>query len=382
MFQIRGGGTVQTEKIKIVVSLPARLGSSENTIDAMKLALEEEKYHVGNFSIELVVLDDGDETGAWIESKEKENAEKAVKDPAVIAYLGPTNSGAAKISMPILNRAGIPQLSPATTWPGLTKIGFAPGEPGLFYPTGVRHFFRVCSTDDKQGPAGALWVRELGFKDVYIIDDGETYGKGIADLFEAKAKELDIKVLGHTTLDLEAHEYTKLVATIKPKKPDLIYFGGITPNGVTQFIKDLHKGGVKSAIMGPDGILEQDFVDRTGAKDAEGVYATTVGADVSALQTEKAKLFRSEFLKKYAIEPEATSAYGYEAMKVVLRALSGITHPLRAELLSAIRITKNFDGLFGPWSFDQNGDTTLIIISGNQVHQGKFQFVEKLSSPD
>jgi ABC-type branched-subunit amino acid transport system substrate-binding protein len=146
------------ETLRIVVSVPLGSSTGQSIERAVQVAVREAGHRAGGFRIELVIEDTGNEHGAWGAEKEAAAARRAIKDPRVVAYIGPINSSAAKVSMPILNTAPLVQVSPTATWPGLTKIGFMPGEPGIFYPTGVRHFARVIPTDDIQGPAAAIWA--------------------------------------------------------------------------------------------------------------------------------------------------------------------------------------------------------------------------------
>ena len=159
--------------IRIVTSFPMQgVALGKSAVNAVQLAVEERGGEVAGLSIELVVLDDGTKTGQWDADLEAANARKAIADPQVVAYIGPLNSGAAKVSIPITNQAGLVHISPANTWPGLTKVGFAPGEPGIFYPTGRRTYFRTCPTDEYQAPAAARWAESWGFRSVFILDDG------------------------------------------------------------------------------------------------------------------------------------------------------------------------------------------------------------------
>src|SRR5262249_5520888 len=140
--------------------------------------------------------------GNWTAETEAANAERAARHPDVMVYIGTYNSGAAKIAMPILNRAGLLMISPANTWPGLTKPGKGdPGEPDIYRPTGKVNYTRVVPTDDLQGPLGAEWARSLGVKRVFILDDNEVYGRGIAQLFKERCQEIGIVVLGHESID-------------------------------------------------------------------------------------------------------------------------------------------------------------------------------------
>ena len=369
-------------ELTVVASLPLGVSVGQSIANAITLAFEEIDYKVGVYTIELVILDDSDATGAWSADLEGQNAVTAASDLHVVAYLGPYNSGAAKVSMPILNRAGILQISPGNTWPGLTKPGFAPGEPGIFYPTGIRHYFRVVPTDDLQAPAGAAWARDLGFTSVFILDDGETYGKGIADLFRVAAENVGLNVVGQVTLKKDGSNTAQLIEDINTFAPGLVYYGGVTPNGITDFVKTLRETSSSTvAIMGPDGIQEQDFVDRIGAEAAEGIYATTVGVPTSAFDSDRARQFEEAYIARYEEEPEVFGAYGYESARVVIQAIQLADQANRAGILEAVRAFPRFSGVFGSWSFDRQGDTSLKLISGHVVRDGKFEFVDQLLIP-
>src|SRR5581483_5541384 len=171
---LRGNGTLGL--VRIVSSLP-RTGSVKSQTDSIvggiRLALEEAGWRAGDFKIEYSDWDDATAAaGQWTAEAEIANAQRAVLDPDVLIYLGTYNSGAAKISMPSLNRAGLLMLSPVNTWPGLTKPDRGdPGEPDVYRPTGRLTFARVVPTDDLQGPLGADWALDLGARRVYVLDD-------------------------------------------------------------------------------------------------------------------------------------------------------------------------------------------------------------------
>jgi len=181
--------------IKIVSSLP-RTGSARNQtntiVNGITMALEEAGWKAGNFTIKYEDLDDATAAaGQWTAEKEAANADQAIKDPDVMAYIGTYNSGAAKVSMPKLNQANLVMISPANSWPGLTKPGKGDqGEPEKYRPSGKINYVRVVPADDIQGVVSADWAVKLGLKKVFILDDREVYGKGIADLFHARADEL------------------------------------------------------------------------------------------------------------------------------------------------------------------------------------------------
>lgn len=362
----------------VYVSAPLALESSTIIVNSIKVAFEEVDYTVLGTKIQLIVLDDGDETGGWLEDRERKNAEAAALDPYTIAYIGPINSGAAKISMPILNRARILQITPTNTWPGLTKIGFTPGEPGIFYPTGLKHFLRVCTTDDLQGPAGAQWAQSLGYKNMYVVDDGEAYGSGIAKLFVAEAKKIPLQISGLVTLEKEVTNYPELAQTIITSGADLVYYGGITPNGGPELLKELRNASSSIAFMGPDGIFEADFIERAGVENSEGLLLTAVGVPPDQFDTPLAVSFLEKYKKAYNSEPDVFGALSYEATKVIFAAINRAGSMDKVAILDEARKTRDYPGLFGTWSFDQNGDTDQKLMSGSIVKGGEFTFLSIL----
>jgi branched-chain amino acid transport system substrate-binding protein len=314
LLPVLAGCSLQNRRtIRIVTSFPMQgVALGKSVVNAVQLAVEEEGGEVAGLSIELVVLDDGTETGQWDPDLEAANAQKAIADPQVVAYIGPLNSGAAKVSIPITNQAGLVHISPTNTWPGLTKVGFAPSEPGIFYPTGRRTYFRTCPTDEYQAPAAARWAESLGFRSVYILDDGEAYGKGLADLFEETAFELGLEVLGHVTIDKMADDYQKVLEQVTATNPDLVYFGGYTPNGAPVLVRQMREMGMDAGFMGPDAIVDSAFIAGAGEA-AEGVYATLVGVPPSGWSEGAAADFAVRYRERFGADPEAFSDYAYDA---------------------------------------------------------------------
>jgi len=381
-----GGGGGSKGEIEIWSSLP-RQGSSkaqsDTIVNAINLAIEEKKGVAGGYTIKYTDKDDSTAAaGKWDEATEIKNANDAVADDKLVAYIGTFNSGAAKLSIPILCGKGIPMVSPANTYPGLTKAGKGEAdEPDKYYPNGcTRNYFRVVAADDLQGLAGAKWAAKLGAKNVYVLDDTELYGKGIADVFNKEAPGAGLTVLGRDGIDGKATDYKALAEKIKATNPDLVYFGGITQNNAGQLWRDLRDAMPNVKLMGPDGILEQEWIDAAGAA-AEGTYITFGGLPADKL-TGKGADFVKNYNAKYPNNPpEAYTAYGYEAAGTVLAAIEKAaaanpadTLALRAGVLKAIAETKDYDGALGKWSFNQEGDTSLTAMSGNIVKDGKFQF--------
>ena len=177
-------GSSSTE-IHVYSSLPlggTSLPQTTAMVEQIKATLDGQK--VGNFTIKYTSLNDSSaaKNGDWDGTVETSNANQAANDPDAMVYIGTYNSGAAKLSIPILNAACLVMLSPANSYPGLTHAVdgvTAQGEPGSYYPGGFRNYSRVINTDDNQGGASSEWIQSLGFKKAYVIDDGQTYGQGI-----------------------------------------------------------------------------------------------------------------------------------------------------------------------------------------------------------
>jgi len=376
----------KNKTVKIVAVATMRgISAGVETVNGMKIALKEanlnedykeSNYFSSTYKIELEVLDNGDENGLWRDYLEKEIVEKAVSDKRVFAYLGPIDSGAAKISIPITNKAGLAQISSINTWPGLTQPGFAVGEPGIFYPTGMRNYFRVCPTDSLQGVYGAIWAKEMGFQNILIFDDGESYGRGLANIFKQKATNLNLNILDHGSFNREDDNLINEIELVRSLKPDLVYLSGTTSLGLISLINNISNLNKNIKFMGVDGIMDQALIDKTGTN-SEGLMLTSVGLPIEEINNNKARQFYKNYYDEYGEYPTIYSGFGYETMSAVLTAISRIDSLDRKKLINELSALDSFSGIFGEWGFDANGDTSLSLISANVVQDGKFVF-EKL----
>jgi branched-chain amino acid transport system substrate-binding protein len=386
-----GGGST----LKIVSSLPmtgSSLTQTQTIVNAAQLRLEQAggKACGGKYTVQYEPWDDASAAlGKWDPAVETENANKAAADKSVVAYLGTFNSGAAKLSIPILNQAGpLVMISPANTNPGLTKADKdLPGVTDSYYPTKVRNYTRVVAADDIQGKVAANFVKnELKAASVYILDDQELYGKGVADVFEATAKEIGLKVVGHEGIDPKAADYKALMTKISTsndgKAPDAIYVGMVVDNNASQLLKDkvaIMGDNQKVKYVGPDGIQTQAFIDGAGADVAEGAYASVAGLPLEKLGP-NGQQFLKDYEAKFGKLTEPYAVYGYETMNVALKAIEDVCaaggNPTdRAAVNKAVFAIKDFDGALGTWSFDANGDTSLTDMTFYQVQKGAYAAV-------
>jgi branched-chain amino acid transport system substrate-binding protein len=375
-----GGGGGQT--VKIVSDLPrqgANRAQTTTMVNAIEMAIDERNGKAGDVSIEYESLDDATaQAGQWDEAKCAENAQTAAQDEEIIGWIGPFNSGCAAVEIPILNEAALGMISPANTYIGLTKPGGEPDEPEKYYPTGERNYTRVIVADDEQGQAGALLMEEEGVESVYILDDKETYGKGLADQVQKSAEELGIQVIGREGVDTTAANFRSVMNKIAQEDPDAIYFGGIIENNAAQLIKDKVGAGMSNddvLFIGPDGIFLDALLSQAGAA-AEGTYVTFGGLPESELSA-KGQQFVQEYESRYEDDIQPYTAYAYEAANVMLDAIERASKDgevSRETVLKEIFATEDYNGVLGTWSFDEDGDTTLTELSVQQVENGEFEY--------
>jgi branched-chain amino acid transport system substrate-binding protein len=377
-----GGGGGEAATAKIVSDLPmqgANRAQTTTMVNAIRMALEERDNKAGNINIEYEVLDDSTaQAGQWDAAKCAENAQQAAQDEEIIGWIGPFNSGCAAVEIPILNEAGLGMISPANTYIGLTKPGGEPDEPEKYYPTGERNYARVIVADDKQGKAGVALMLDEGWESVYILDDKETYGKGLADQFQQAAEDQGIEVVGREGIDGSAANYRSLMNKIAQANPDAIYFGGIIENNAAQLIKDKVGAGMSNeevAFIGPDGIFLDELLSQAGDS-AEGIYVTFGGLPESEL-SEEGQQFVKTYEQKYDDPIQPYTAYAYEAANVMLDAIERASEeaggvPDREAVVQQIFATENYHGVLGTWSFDEDGDTTLTELSVQHVENGEF----------
>lgn len=350
-------------------------------VSAVKFALEIYGNAAGGFALKYSALDDGiaANNGSWDGPTEAANATKVVNDEDAMVYIATYNSGAAEASIPITNEAGMAQISPGNTAVQLTKENPAnpKGYPDVLYPSGKRTYMRVVPADDLQGSASANWAfNKLGAKSAYVLHDNQTYGKGVASVFESEYKKLGGDVLGFEPYNPNSPEYQALMTKIAAKNPALLYVGAISDLNVAKVIQDMRSimSPDDVAFMGPDGLNNSAFIEAAGDA-AEGAYITFAGLPANAL-TGKGKAFTEEMTKRLGSVPDAYSIYAFEAAVVVIQAIDVAGVKDRAKILDTMFHTKDFRGLIGTWSFTETGDTNSTTVSLNQVKDGTITFQE------
>jgi len=373
------------QAIKIGIDLPvsgADASTGIPTRNGAVLAIEEAAAHPlpGGFTLAAYDLDDAVQ-GAHDPGQGAQNVRQFVADASVLAMVGPFNSSVAAAQIPITNDAGLTQISPATTNPTLTK-GEAAKRFRTSHPDTVA-FFRVCTTDDKQGAAGAESARKLGLSRAFVIDDNETYGKGLADIFEQSFKARGGTVLGHEHLTKGQTDYKALLTKARALHPDAVFYGGTTATGGGLLRKQMGDVGLgKVAYIGGDGISDAEFLHAAGDA-ANGTYFTVAAPETSKLPTAKSFIAAYEKRWKAPVGPYSANAYTAANIEIaaIRKALTAGNNalPTRAAVLANVAATKNFASPIGMVGFDADGDTTNGILSLYKVQNGKAVFVRQMS---
>ena len=336
-------------------------------VNGMKLALAQAGGKAGMFTVNFTALDDSTAAaGKWDPSQTAANARRVAADPKAVYYIGEFNSGASEISIPILNQGGIPQVSPANTYVGLTTDlpGSAPGEPEKYYPTGKRTYLRIVPIDSIQGAADLLAMKQAGCTKVAIANDKEAYGAGLAQLIELEKAEYGVTVVSNTGIDPTASNFRTYAQTIKSQGADCFFFSGIVSNGGVQIVKDVNAALPTAKIFGPDGVCTTAWTQASQGGVPASIdplmECTVATQDLAAYPGGKA--FLAAYKAKYgAADPDPYAIYGYEVMKLGLDTIAslGANGDNKADVLKALFAIKDRKSVIGTYGFDANGDTTL-----------------------
>jgi branched-chain amino acid transport system substrate-binding protein len=373
-----GGGGGGGKKVTIYSSLPLQGTSRPQNLDVikgMKLALKQSGNKGGQCTVTYKSLDDATaQAGQWDPGATSANARKAAQDKSAVAYLGEFNSGASAISIPITNEANLQQISPANTALELTKNPGPGGKgaPQKYYPTGKRTYARVVPADHIQGAALADWMSELGVKKLYILNDKQVYGSGVAKTTSDAAKLHKITVLGNEGIDPKAANYRSLATKIKGTGADAVFFGGITNNNAAQLFKDLGAALPNAKLFGPDGVAETTFTKELPKPVADRTYITVATVNPKDYGPEGQKFFK-DFKAAYGeSSPQPYAIYGYEAMSLALDAMkrAGSSCGDRQAVIDQVYKTKNKKGVTGTYSVDKDGDVNLNQFGRHLVKNG------------
>jgi branched-chain amino acid transport system substrate-binding protein len=359
------------------------------TVNGIKLALKEAGFKAGGFRVRYESLDDSTaQAGNWTPEATGANARKAAQDDSAIAYIGEFNSGATAISLPILNEVPLMQISPSNTAVGLTtnEAGADKGEPEKYYPTGEHTYARIVPKDTIQGAALATVMKKDGCANVYILNDKEVYGAGLARNIESSAKEQGLEVLHNGGIDPRSPNFRSLAEEMKASGTECFAFSGTTPNGAVQLFKDVHAALPAARLYGPDGCASSSFTDPKEGGIPADVQAKTK-LTVATLSPDEyppeGRKFFAAYTKEYGDKtPDPYAIYGYEAASLALDVIerAGAKGNDRQAVVDQLFKTRGRRSVLGTYDIDENGDTTLTDYGVYTVKHGQLTFDETVKA--
>jgi branched-chain amino acid transport system substrate-binding protein len=383
----KGSGSPQ---YVLASDLPLQGSGRTQTIEmtkAINFILSGAGYKAGKYTIGYQSCDDATaQAGKWDSAKCSTNGNAYARDKDVIGVLGTFNSGCAEIIVPILGRASngpVGMVSPANTYTGLTAAGpgTAPGEPNKYYPTGKRNYARVVAQDQYQGAADALLAQRLGAKNIYVLNDKEAYGLGVATNFQHAAKKLGIKIAGFAAYDPKASSYQAQATKIKDTGVTGVFVGGLVCENGGKLIKDLRSTlGPNVKLILPDGFTPISAVAQGAGAAANNAYVSVAGLPNSKLKG-KGRAFLIAFGKQIHKAPDPYSVYAAQATVVMLTAISK-SNGTRAGVTQQIFKTNLTNSILGNISFNSQGDVKGGPVAIYRIKAGKSTDYTVINPPE
>jgi branched-chain amino acid transport system substrate-binding protein len=366
----------------IASDLPLQGGDRVQTLqmqDAIRFVLEQREWKAGDLNIAYQGCDDSTaQAAAWDSGKCSENGQAYAANEDLLGLIGTFNSGCAEIIIPLLNQAeggAIAMVSPANTKVCLTTSvpSCAETEPDKFYPSGVRNYARVVALDNAQAATIATYAKEdLGLKSVYILNDKQAYGLGLATNLENSFKFLDVEVKGNDAWDPKASSYEAIFNKVKASGAEGVVFSGlVTLNGV-KLIKDKFAvlgGNDEVKLLAPDGFTPFTEVDKAGTAATTGMFVTVAGSSADALVTEggRGREFINAFKADTGVERvEPYTAYAAQAAEVLLDAIEAAGDDREGIIENTHNVTIE-DGILGTFTINAEGDVNTGAIT---VYEG------------
>jgi branched-chain amino acid transport system substrate-binding protein len=373
-------GTVSGDQLTIYSSLPLEgplAADSRQIVNGEKLALAQAGGRVHRFKINYASLNDGEaKTDGWAPGDTETNAKYAAQDTSTIAYLGDYDSAATAVSLPLINAAGILQVSPGSPYVGLTSAQDAgQDEPERFYPTGRRTFARLMPGDPVQAGAQVRLMQALGVGRVYVIDDQGPFNVPLAAIVAEDARDAGIEVLGEDGIDTSAgSEFAGEVRKVLESGAQAVFFSGVADAGAVGLWRELHAAAPGLRLLGPSSLAQDSFAGEIGAA-AQQTYLTTPMLP-AALYPPAAQTVLRQYRAQFHEAPASYALYGYEAMSVVLLAIrrAGAHGGERRAVVRQFFATKDRESVLGRYSLSPRGDVTLSRYGVDRVVRGRLAF--------
>jgi branched-chain amino acid transport system substrate-binding protein len=350
---------------------------------ALRMVLGDRDWRAGDYNVGLQICGETTPAGDAPDPKLcRRTARAFARNRSVVVVLGQHFSGCVAEGLPILNGAAggpVPQVSASATYLGLTRggAGVPRGEPGRFYPSGVRSFVRLVPPDDVSGAAAAIFAQEQGARRVVALDDGVPYGFGVAEAFAEAARRIGLRVVGREKWNPKAHDYRRLADRVRRSGAEAVFLGGYVSNNGARLIKDLRAAlGPSAQLLGPDAFNNLDALVE-GA--AEG-FAPLIGVLPNDELPGPGRDFAERFKKRFGARPCCFAVHAAQAARMMLDAIAN-SDGSRREVLDHLFRTPVDDGYVGNFRIDRYGDTTRTTMGVYRVEDGRLRFQTAITPP-
>jgi branched-chain amino acid transport system substrate-binding protein len=343
---------------------------AQQIVDGEKLALADAGGRAGPFRIGYVSLDDASaKEERWDPDITATDAKTAAEDTSTIAYLGDFDSAATAISLPLINAAGILQISPASPYVGLiSSFDAGQDEPERFYPSGQRTFARLQSGDTAQAHAQVQLMRSLGVHSVYVLDDQDPFDVPLAEIVAEYAQQAGITVLAHDSVSTVAGAvFTGEVEKIVASHAQAVFLAGGEGAGTPRLWRELHAASPRLLLLGPSAMANEGFAARIGTAGAR-TYLTSPVLPANLYPPAAQHVLR-DYRTTFGAEGGAYALYGYEAMTLVLDAIrdAGDRGNDRQTIIEHVFATRDRNSVIGSYSIEADGETTLPLYAVDRV---------------
>ncbi|HEY7935024.1 MAG TPA: branched-chain amino acid ABC transporter substrate-binding protein [Solirubrobacteraceae bacterium] len=381
-----GSGSLSTigSQLTVYSSLPLQGSSaaiSQQIVDGEKLALARSKGRIGPFKISYVSLDDAEPAnGQQSPGKAETNARIAAQDASTIAYLGDYDSDDTAVSLPLINAAGILQVSPGSPYIGLTSsLDAGQDEPERFYPSAKRTFGSLIPGDSIQARAQVQMMRARGVHRLYVLSDENPFHVPLAEILAADARAAGIEVLASDTVNIKnGTNFASVAQRITEAQAQAVFFSGSPTTGTVELWRALYEADKGLRLYGSSALVNSSFTSQIGPAAQNTLLGTPV---LPAAQYPPAaqRLLRA-FRLQFGYQPQAYALYGYEAMSVVLWAIraAGTNGNSRAAVISKFFSIRGRESVLGRYSVAASGQISLTRYGFDRVLGGQPVFYRAL----
>ena len=382
---VSGASEATGSQLAIYSSMPLQGPTAQiaaEVVNGERLALSDAGGRAGRYHVGFVSLDDSNPSSGKLDpGVTASNARTAAQDTSTIAYLGELGSTATAVSLPLINAAGILQVSPASPYVGLvSSLDAGQYEPQRFYPSGRRTFGRLQPGDPAQAVAQVALMRALGVRSVYVVDDQNPFQAPLAELVSGDAQQAGIALAGHDSVPVASGTaFPGEVEKIARSGAQAVFYAGGSDPGAIALWRELHAANPHLALLGSSALVGEFFTSALGPAEAS-TYLTTPVLDGSEYPP-AAQHMLGAYRRHFGGDPGPYALYGYEAMSVVLAAIrsAGARGNDRLAVIERFFDTRNRPSVIGTYSVQPDGETTLSRYGVDRVRGGKAVFYRAFS---